>query len=83
MLSIINILFHKVWKTEENCSASEGSTGVIKQVLDLEGEKLERLVECFNERVNGTLSSYQNKNNLYKLIACVNWNIFMRLHLDN
>ena len=26
----------------------------MKQVLDLEGERLERFVDCFNERVNGT-----------------------------
>ena len=47
----IYVLFSEVWETEEDCSAGKGR---IKQVLDLEGKKLNRFVECVNGRVDGT-----------------------------
>ena len=51
----IYVLFSKVWEIEEDCSAGKGGKGLIKQVLDLEGKKLNRFVECVNGFVDGTL----------------------------
>ena len=39
----------------------EGTKGSMKQVLDLEGERMEREIACFSEKENSALS-FDKKN---------------------